>query len=103
MMRDRYDATSKDALVALLHDVGIVERSVEAGATSQRIDVFFRPDAQHRKARRARGLLGAISDRRECDFEPFGNLDDVADALRRLRRETCRTADAPQHGRGRVV
>ncbi len=49
-MHDRFDAMSKDALVAVLGDVGTVERGVDAGATSQRVDVLFRPDEEHRKA-----------------------------------------------------
>jgi len=86
-MRDRYDAMSKDALVAVLRDVGTVERGVEAGATTQRVDVLFRPDAAHRALRRERGLLGALVSRVPCDLEPYRNTPPVRvvrEALRRL-------------------
>ncbi len=86
-MHDRFDAMSKDALVAVLGDVGTVERGVDAGATSQRVDVLFRPDEEHRKARSERGLLGALVDRVACDLEPYRNTPQVRvvrEALRRL-------------------
>ena len=86
-MRDRHDAMSKDVLEAALQDVGTVERGVEVGTSAQRVDVLFRPDAAHRKARRARGLLGALVDRLPCDLEPYRNTPSVRvvrEALRRL-------------------
>jgi hypothetical protein len=86
-MRDRYDALGKDVLVASLSDVGVVERGVETGATTQRVDVLFRPDAEHRAERLRRGLLGALVDAAECDLEPFRNTpprDQVRECVRRL-------------------
>ena len=77
-MRDRFDALSKDALETLLRDVGTVERGADAGATSQRVDVLFTPDAEHRLERQSRGLLGRLVDERPCDLEPFRNTPTVA-------------------------
>jgi hypothetical protein len=86
VVRDRYDAMSKDVLVAVLRDVGTVERGVEAGATTQRVDVLFRPDEAHRKARRERGLLGAIVGEVPCDLEPYRSTPRVRVAREALRR-----------------
>jgi hypothetical protein len=86
-MRDRYDALGKDVLVASLRDVGEVERGVETGAVTQRVDVLFRPDAAHRAERMRRGLLGALVEAAECDLEPFRNTpprEAVRDCVRRL-------------------
>jgi hypothetical protein len=77
-MRDRFDALSKDALETLLRDVGIVERGADAGAVSQRVDVLFTPDTEHRLERQNRGLLGQLVDERPCDLEPFRNTPTVA-------------------------
>ena len=85
-MRDRYDAMSKDALVAVLEDVGTVERGVEAGAAAQRVDVLFRPDAAHRTELRGRGLLGALVDGVDCDLEPYRNTPSVRVVRAALRR-----------------
>ncbi|MFO0608422.1 MAG: hypothetical protein U0324_34975 [Polyangiales bacterium] len=76
-MRERHDALGKDLLVTALRDVGTVERGVESGATTQRVDVLFRPDAAHHAARLQRGLLGALVDARECHLEPFRNTPPV--------------------------
>ena len=86
-MRERHDALGKDLLVTALHDLGTVERGVESGATTQRIDVLFRPDAAHHRERIARGLLGALVDDRECHLEPFRNtppIPAVRNCVRRL-------------------
>src|SRR5687768_778876 len=75
-MRERFDAQGKDALVALIDDVGAVERGTETGAATQRVDVWFRPDDEHRAERRHRGLLGAMVDE-DCDLELFRNTPTV--------------------------
>lgn len=77
-MRDRFDALGKDALVALIDDVGVVERGTETGATTQRVDVWFRPDTEHRAELRQRGVLGAmVDDDAGSDLELFHNTPTV--------------------------
>ena len=85
-MRERHDALGKDLLVTALRDLGTVERGVETGASTQRIDVLFRPDDRHHHDRLARGLLGRLVDR-ECHLEPFRNtppIPAVRNCIRRL-------------------
>ena len=85
-MRERHDALGKDLLVTALRDLGTVERGVESGATTQRIDVLFRPDAAHHATRMARGLLGALVDARECHLEPFRATPPIAAVRHCVRR-----------------
>ena len=85
-MRERFDVQAKEALAALLADVGTVERGLEASAPAQRFDLYFRPDPEHRAERHARGLLGEMTDA-ESGLEVFYNTPSALqtrDCVRKL-------------------
>jgi len=86
-MRDDWDGRYKDLVTAVLEGTGEVLRGVESGATTQRMDVLYRPDAAHRALRLQRGLLGRLTDVGVCNLEPFRNTPSVVhvrDGVRRM-------------------
>ena len=92
---------AKEALAALLADVGTVERGLEASAPAQRFDLYFRPDPAHRAERHQRGLLGAMTDD-ESGLEVFYKTPtalQTRDCVRKLwTLERALVLDARAHG-----
>lgn len=109
-MRDDWDGRYKELVAAALEGTGEVLQGLESGATTQRMDVVFRPDAEHRAERLRRGLLGLIVDACECDLEPFRNtpsLVRVRDCVRRVwnyhHARTAAKAEAGEAGGASTV
>ena len=90
-MQSPHDLLGKECLVALLGDVGTLDREREVATDAQHIDLWFSPDAARSDELHTRGWLGRAGDR-ECGIELYSDTPTPGEV-----RECTRKHWAHQH------